>query len=47
MLLPDRGQVTAPAFAAQTDEILQELGLDWDRILALKAAGRRYSFALI
>jgi crotonobetainyl-CoA:carnitine CoA-transferase CaiB-like acyl-CoA transferase len=29
----------APAFAAQTDEILQELGLDWDRILALKAAG--------
>jgi crotonobetainyl-CoA:carnitine CoA-transferase CaiB-like acyl-CoA transferase len=31
--------VAAPAFAAQTDEILQELGLDWDRILALKAAG--------
>jgi crotonobetainyl-CoA:carnitine CoA-transferase CaiB-like acyl-CoA transferase len=29
----------APAFAAQTEEILQELGLDWDRIIALKAAG--------
>jgi crotonobetainyl-CoA:carnitine CoA-transferase CaiB-like acyl-CoA transferase len=29
----------APEFAAQTEEILQELGLDWDRILALKAAG--------
>jgi crotonobetainyl-CoA:carnitine CoA-transferase CaiB-like acyl-CoA transferase len=29
----------APEFAAQTDEILAELGLDWDRILALKAAG--------
>jgi crotonobetainyl-CoA:carnitine CoA-transferase CaiB-like acyl-CoA transferase len=29
----------APGFAAQTEEILQELGLDWDRIIALKAAG--------
>jgi crotonobetainyl-CoA:carnitine CoA-transferase CaiB-like acyl-CoA transferase len=29
----------APAFAAQTEEILSELGLDWDRILALKEAG--------
>jgi crotonobetainyl-CoA:carnitine CoA-transferase CaiB-like acyl-CoA transferase len=29
----------APAFAAQTEEILQELGLDWDRIIALKEAG--------
>jgi crotonobetainyl-CoA:carnitine CoA-transferase CaiB-like acyl-CoA transferase len=29
----------APEFAAQTEEILTELGLDWDRILALKAAG--------
>ncbi|RSN63934.1 CaiB/BaiF CoA transferase family protein [Actinomadura sp. WAC 06369] len=29
----------APEFAAQTEEILMELGLDWDRILALKAAG--------
>jgi crotonobetainyl-CoA:carnitine CoA-transferase CaiB-like acyl-CoA transferase len=29
----------APEFAAQTEEILAELGLDWDRILALKAAG--------
>jgi len=28
-----------PEFAAQTEEILQELGLDWDRIIALKAAG--------
>jgi crotonobetainyl-CoA:carnitine CoA-transferase CaiB-like acyl-CoA transferase len=28
----------APEFAAQTDEILQELGLDWDRIIALKTA---------
>ncbi|NUU24852.1 MAG: CoA transferase [Streptomycetaceae bacterium] len=28
----------APEFAAQTEEILMELGLDWDRILALKAA---------
>ena len=28
-----------PEFAAQTDEILAELGLDWDRIIALKAAG--------
>lgn len=29
----------APEFAAQTEEILTELGLDWDRIIALKAAG--------
>jgi crotonobetainyl-CoA:carnitine CoA-transferase CaiB-like acyl-CoA transferase len=29
----------APAFAAQTEEILLELGLDWDRIIALKEAG--------
>jgi crotonobetainyl-CoA:carnitine CoA-transferase CaiB-like acyl-CoA transferase len=29
----------APAFAAQTEEILMELGLDWDRIIALKEAG--------
>ncbi|MFF7468639.1 CoA transferase [Streptomyces sp. NPDC008092] len=29
----------APEFAAQTEEILAELGYDWDRILALKASG--------
>lgn len=29
----------APEFAAQTEEILTELGMDWDRILALKTAG--------
>ena len=29
----------APEFAAQTDEILLELGLDWDRIIELKTAG--------
>jgi crotonobetainyl-CoA:carnitine CoA-transferase CaiB-like acyl-CoA transferase len=29
----------APAFAAQTEEILLELGMDWDRIIALKEAG--------
>lgn len=29
----------APSFAAQTEEILLELGLDWDRIIALKEAG--------
>ena len=34
---PDTGP--APAFAEQTDEILQELGLDWDRIIELKTAG--------
>jgi crotonobetainyl-CoA:carnitine CoA-transferase CaiB-like acyl-CoA transferase len=29
----------APGFAEQTDEILMELGLDWDRIIALKTIG--------
>jgi crotonobetainyl-CoA:carnitine CoA-transferase CaiB-like acyl-CoA transferase len=29
----------APAFAEQTDEILLELGLGWDRIIELKTAG--------
>lgn len=29
----------APEFAAQTEEILMELGLDWDQIIALKGAG--------
>lgn len=29
----------APEFAAQTEEILLEIGLDWDRIIALKTAG--------
>ena len=29
----------APAFAEQTDDILLELGLDWDRIIELKTAG--------
>ncbi|CAJ1503552.1 CoA transferase [[Mycobacterium] kokjensenii] len=29
----------APGFAEQTDEILQELGLDWDRIIELKTVG--------
>ncbi|WP_067693737.1 CaiB/BaiF CoA transferase family protein [Nocardia jejuensis] len=29
----------APEFAAQTEEVLIELGLDWDRIIALKTAG--------
>ena len=33
---PFRG---APGFAEQTDEILEELGLDWDRIIELKTAG--------
>jgi crotonobetainyl-CoA:carnitine CoA-transferase CaiB-like acyl-CoA transferase len=29
----------APGFAEQTDEILTELGFDWDRIIELKTAG--------
>jgi crotonobetainyl-CoA:carnitine CoA-transferase CaiB-like acyl-CoA transferase len=29
----------APEFAAQTEEILRELGLDWPRIIELKEAG--------
>jgi crotonobetainyl-CoA:carnitine CoA-transferase CaiB-like acyl-CoA transferase len=29
----------APGFAEQTDEILAELGLDWDRIIELKTTG--------
>ncbi|MFD0364672.1 CaiB/BaiF CoA transferase family protein [Nocardia sp. GCM10030253] len=29
----------APEFAAQTADVLFELGLDWDRIIALKTAG--------
>ncbi len=29
----------APGFAEQTDEILMELGFDWDRIIELKTAG--------
>lgn len=29
----------APGFAERTDEILMELGLDWDRIIELKTAG--------
>lgn len=29
----------APGFAEQTDEILFELGIDWDRIIELKTAG--------
>jgi crotonobetainyl-CoA:carnitine CoA-transferase CaiB-like acyl-CoA transferase len=33
------GTAAAPEFAADTDEILQELGLDWDRIIELKTAG--------
>ncbi|MGC7101454.1 CaiB/BaiF CoA transferase family protein [Amycolatopsis lurida] len=33
------GLRAAPAFAAQTEEILLELGLGWDRIIALKEAG--------
>ena len=30
---------SAPGFAEQTDQILEELGLDWERILDLKTAG--------
>lgn len=29
----------APGFAEQTEEILMEIGLDWDRIIELKTAG--------
>jgi crotonobetainyl-CoA:carnitine CoA-transferase CaiB-like acyl-CoA transferase len=29
----------APGFAEQTDELLQEIGLDWDRNIELKTAG--------
>jgi crotonobetainyl-CoA:carnitine CoA-transferase CaiB-like acyl-CoA transferase len=29
----------APSFAEQTDEVLLELGLDWDRIIELKTGG--------
>ena len=29
----------APGFAEQTDEILAELGYEWDRIIELKTAG--------
>ena len=29
----------APSFAAQTEDVLLELGLDWDRIIELKTAG--------
>lgn len=29
----------APGFAEQTDEVLLELGLDWDRLIELKTAG--------
>ena len=29
----------APGFAEQTDDILLELDLDWDRIIELKTAG--------
>jgi hypothetical protein len=29
----------APGFAEQTDEVLLELGLDWDRLFALKSSG--------
>jgi len=33
------GTGPAPGFAEQTDEILAELGLDWDRIIELKTVG--------
>jgi crotonobetainyl-CoA:carnitine CoA-transferase CaiB-like acyl-CoA transferase len=29
----------APTFAEQTDDVLLELGLDWDRIIELKSTG--------
>lgn len=31
--------VPGPEFAAQTEEVLLELGLDWDRVMALKTSG--------
>jgi crotonobetainyl-CoA:carnitine CoA-transferase CaiB-like acyl-CoA transferase len=31
--------VRAPEVGEQTEQILQEMGLEWDRILELKAAG--------
>ena len=36
---PHRVPARRPGFAEQTEEILLELGLDWDRIIELKTAG--------